>query len=98
MIKCFQNENRQCDPRSLTRVGCQATFRIGFNKKLKKWIVKEFRGDYNHFLVDVIDTQFLWSHRAISNPDKTQVNAMRKVGVKTSQIIDYMVQQLEGHE
>lgn len=63
---------------------------------MEKWIVKEFRGDYNHFLVDVINTQFLQSHRAISNPDKTQVNAMCKVGVKTSQIIDYMAQQLGG--
>lgn len=67
-------------------------------KKLEKWIVEEFRGDYNHSLVDVIDTQFLRSHRAISNPDKAQINAMRKVGVKTSQIIDYMVQQLGVHE
>ena len=62
LAKCFQNENRQCDPRSLTWVGCWVAFRIGFSRKLEKWIVKEFRKDHNHPLVDAIDTQFLQSH------------------------------------
>ena len=80
----------------MAKVGCQAPFCIGFNRKLEKWSVKEFKGDHHHLLVDVIDTQFLRSHRAISNLDKAQVNVMRKVGVKTCQIMDYMV--LERHE
>ena len=86
------------EPRSLTRVGCEAAFRIGLNKKVGKWIVKEFRGEHNHHLVNAINTQFLWSHWLVSNPDKAQVDVMRKVGVKISQIMDYMVQQLEGHQ
>ena len=98
LTKCFQNENRQHDPRLLTRVGYQAAFCIGFNRKLEIWIIKQLRGYHNHHLVDIIDTQFLWSYKAICNPDKAQINAMRKVGLKTSQIIDYMVQQLGGHE
>ena len=82
----------------MTRVGCEAAFRIGLNQKLEKWIVKEFRREHNHPLVHTIDTQFLWSHWVVSNPDKAQVNAMRKVGVKTTQIMDYMVQESRGHE
>ena len=80
----------------MAKVGCQAFFGIGFNRKLEKWIVKEFKGDHNHLLVDAIDTQFLRSHWVVSNSDKAQVNVMHKVGVKTCQIMDYMV--LERHE
>ena len=59
-----------CEPRSLTRDGCEAAFRIGLNRKGGKWIVKEFIGEHNHNLVDAINTQFLWSHRTVCNPDK----------------------------
>ena len=54
--KCFRNENQQREPRSLTRVGCEAAFCIGFSQNLEKWIVKEFSGEYDHPLVNVIDT------------------------------------------
>eukprot|EP00261_Vitis_vinifera_P038416 XP_019079659.1 PREDICTED: protein FAR1-RELATED SEQUENCE 5-like [Vitis vinifera] len=42
--------------------------------------------------------QFLHSHRTVSNPEKAQVDVLRQVGVKTTQIIDYMVKQSGGHE
>ena len=77
----------------MTRVGCEAAFRIGLNRKDGKWIVKEFIGEHNHNLVDAISTQFLRSHRIASNPDKAQVDVLYKVGVKTTQIMDYMVKQ-----
>ena len=94
LTKFFENENRQHKPRLLTRVGCEAAFRIGLNRKVGKWIVKEFRGEHNnHHLVDTINTKFLWSYRTVSNPDKAQVDVIPKVGVKTTHIIDYMVQQ-----
>ena len=82
----------------MTRVGCEAAFHIGLNRKYGKWIVKAFIGDHNHNLVDAINTQFLRSHLTISNPDKAQVDVLRKVGVKTTQIIDYMVKQSGGHQ
>ncbi|XP_034697356.1 protein FAR1-RELATED SEQUENCE 5-like [Vitis riparia] len=96
--KFIENDKRQREPRSLSRVGCEAAFRVGLNRKDGKWIVKEFIGDHNHNLVDAINTQFLRSHRTISNPDKAQVDVLRKVGVKTTQIMDYMVKQSGGHE
>ena len=96
--KFIENDKRQREPRSLTIVGCEVTFRIGLSRKYGKWIVKEFIGEYNHNLVDAISTQFLRSHRTVSNPDKTQVDVLRKVGVKTTQIMDYMVKQAGGHK
>ncbi|RVW23856.1 Protein FAR1-related sequence 5 [Vitis vinifera] len=96
--KFIENDKRQREPRSLTRVGYEAAFRIGLNRKDGKWIVKEFIGKHNHNLVDAINTQFLQSHRIISNPDKAQIDVLRKVGVKTTQIMDYMVKQSGGHQ
>ncbi|KAL6345695.1 hypothetical protein AAG906_017432 [Vitis piasezkii] len=83
--KFFENDNRPA-------------FRIALNRKYGKWIVKEFIGEHNHNLVDPISRQFLRSHRTVSNPDKAQVDVLRQVGVKTTQIIDYMVKQSRGHE
>ena len=60
--KFIENDKRQREPRSLTRVGCEATFRIDLNRKDGKWVVKEFIGEHNHNLVDAISTQFLCSH------------------------------------
>ncbi|RVX20318.1 Protein FAR1-related sequence 7 [Vitis vinifera] len=64
--KFIENDKRQREPRSLTRVGCEAAFRVGLNRKDGKWIVKEFIGNHNHNLVDAINTQFLRSHRTIN--------------------------------
>ena len=80
----------------MTRVACEAAFRIGLNRKYEKWIVKEFIGKRNHNLVDPISRQFIRSHRTVSNPDKAQVDVLHKVGVKTTQIMDYMVKQSGG--
>ncbi|KAL6347575.1 hypothetical protein AAG906_026101 [Vitis piasezkii] len=77
--KFIENDNRQREPRSLTRVGCEAAFRIALNRKYGKWIVKEFIGEHNHNLVDPISRQFLRSHRTVSNPDKAQVDVLRQV-------------------
>ncbi|RVX07698.1 Protein FAR1-related sequence 5 [Vitis vinifera] len=94
---CLENENRKREPKAVTRVGCEATFRIGFNKQMNKWLVKEFMADHNHPLVEQKNVQFLRSHRVIKNVDKAQLNAMRGVGMGTSQIMDYMVQQSGGY-
>ena len=56
---CLENENRKREPKAITRVGCEATFRIGFNKQMNKWIVKEFVVYHNHHLVEQKNTQFL---------------------------------------
>ncbi|KAL6347547.1 hypothetical protein AAG906_026072 [Vitis piasezkii] len=74
--KFIENDKRQREPRSLTRVGCEAAFCIGLNRKDGKWIVNI--GEHNHNLA--------------------QVDVLRKVGVKTTQIMDYMVKQSGGHQ
>ena len=84
----------------MTRVGCEATFHVGLNRKDGdgNWILKEFNGEHNHNLVDAISIQFIRSHRTVSNPNKAQVDFLCKVGVKTTQIMDHMVKQSGGHQ
>ena len=94
---CLENENRKQEPKTVTRVGCETTFQIGFNEQMNKWIVKEFMADHNHPLVEQKSIQFLRSHRVMKIAYKTQLNAMRGVGMKTNQIMDYMVQRSGGY-
>ncbi|KAL6331659.1 hypothetical protein AAG906_014309 [Vitis piasezkii] len=79
--KFIENDKRQREPRSLTRVGCEAAFRVGLNRKDGKWIVKEFIGDHNHNLVDAINTQFL-AHRFHTKDIYNHVDAMRRSEIK----------------
>ncbi|KAL6347395.1 hypothetical protein AAG906_018563 [Vitis piasezkii] len=51
----FYNLFAKREARSLTRVGCEATFRIGLDRKVGKWIVKEFRGEHNHHLHEMVE-------------------------------------------
>ncbi|XP_034694589.1 protein FAR1-RELATED SEQUENCE 5-like [Vitis riparia] len=83
--KFIENDNRQREPRSLTRVGCEAAFRVGLNRKDGKWIVKEFIGDHNHNLVDAINRQFLRGHEHVGFTQKdiyNHVDAMRRSEIK----------------
>lgn len=60
--------------------------------------MKEFNGDHNHPLLDPITTQFVQSHRQVCDANKAQLDAMCRLCVKTSQIMNYMVQQSGGHQ
>ena len=94
---CLENENPKWELKAITRVCCEATFHIVFNKQLNKWIVKEFMANQNHPLVEQKNTQFLQSHMVMKNANKAQLSAMCDVDLRTSQIMDYMVQQLGGY-
>ncbi|CAL5359008.1 unnamed protein product [Camellia sinensis] len=79
--------------RALTRVGCDAHFRIRYNLDVGKYIVTHFNMEHNHPLATSPCVPFLRSHRFVKIPDKAQVKTLHGVGVKTSQIMDLLVQQ-----
>ncbi|XP_028087230.1 protein FAR-RED IMPAIRED RESPONSE 1-like [Camellia sinensis] len=83
-------------PKALTRVGCKAQFRIRYDANAGeggKYVVTHFVADHNHELAEQHCVIYLRSHRSLNTADKAQAMAMRNVGVKTSQIMDYMVNQ-----
>ncbi|XP_028121114.1 protein FAR1-RELATED SEQUENCE 5-like [Camellia sinensis] len=88
-------------PKALTRVGCKAQFRIRYDADAGeggKYVVTHFVADHNHELTEQHCVMYLRSHRSLNSGDKAQAMAMRNVGVKTSQIMDYMVNQSGSYE
>ncbi|CAL5338641.1 unnamed protein product [Camellia sinensis] len=70
--------------RALTRVGCDAHFRIRYNLDVGKYIVTHFNMEHNHPLATSPSVPFLQSHRFVKIPDKAQVKTLHDIGVKTS--------------
>ncbi|XP_028119681.1 protein FAR1-RELATED SEQUENCE 5-like [Camellia sinensis] len=88
-------------PKALTRVGCKAQFHIRYDADTGeggKYVVTHFVADHNHELAEQYCVMYLRSHRTLNSADKAQAMAMRNIGVKTSQIMDYMVNQSGSYE
>ncbi|XP_028064585.1 protein FAR1-RELATED SEQUENCE 5-like [Camellia sinensis] len=88
-------------PKALTRVGCKAQFRIRYDADAGeggKYVVTHFVADHNHELAEQHCVMYLRSHRSLNIAGKAQAIAMRNIGVKTSQIMDYMVNQSGSYE
>ncbi|XP_028094632.1 protein FAR1-RELATED SEQUENCE 5-like [Camellia sinensis] len=88
-------------PKALTRVGCKAQFHIRYDADAGeggKYVVTHFVADHNHELEEQHCVMYLRSHRSLNSADKAQAMAMRNVGVKTSQIMDYMENQSGSYE
>ncbi|XP_028121123.1 protein FAR1-RELATED SEQUENCE 5-like [Camellia sinensis] len=88
-------------PKALIRVGCKAQFRIRYDADAGeggKYVVTHFVADHNHELAEQHCVVYLRSHHSLNSTDKAQAMAMRNVGVKTSQIMDYMVNQSWSYE
>jgi hypothetical protein len=97
-IKHEETMDRKRDPKPITRCGCMAAFRMKYDQKSNEWKAVEFASDHNHELASVSNVQFLCSHRKVGESDEAQVQALRSVGVKTSQIMDHLVHQSGGYE
>ncbi|XP_028114646.1 protein FAR-RED IMPAIRED RESPONSE 1-like [Camellia sinensis] len=88
-------------PKALTIVGCKVQFRIRYNADAGeggKYVVTHFVAEHNHELAEQHCVMYLRSHRGLNSADKGQAMAMHNVGVKTSQIMDYMVNQSGSYE
>ncbi|XP_028108168.1 protein FAR1-RELATED SEQUENCE 5-like [Camellia sinensis] len=96
--KYLQRVERVRTPRAETRLFCNATFRVRYDKTARKYVVTHFVGEHNHPLAAPHCVPFLWSHRFVTSADQAQAKAMRNVGMKTSQIMDFMVHQSGGYE
>ena len=96
--KNADHDERVREPRGLTRVGCLATLRVKYDRKTGKWVVKDFVNDHNHPLVKPCGVPFLRSHRGVKSPDRAQATSLRNVGIRTSQIRDFMLQQSGGYQ
>ncbi|KAK0571734.1 hypothetical protein LWI29_020768 [Acer saccharum] len=91
--KNVDRTDRLRQPRGQTREGCRASFRINLDKDKMLWVVTEFVTEHSHILSPGNHSQFLRCHRNVKDSDLSQVQSLRSVGMKTSQVMDHLVDQ-----
>ncbi|KAK2653058.1 hypothetical protein Ddye_012914 [Dipteronia dyeriana] len=80
-------------PRGQTREGYLAAFKIIFDREKMLWVVTEFVNDHCHKLILGNHNQFLGSYRHVQDCDLSQLQSLRLVGVKTTQVMDHLLDQ-----
>ncbi|TXG51813.1 hypothetical protein EZV62_024337 [Acer yangbiense] len=95
--KHVDKTDRVREPRGQTRVGCRASFKINFDREKMLWVVTEFVTEHSHNLSPSNQRQFLRSHRNVSDSHIAQVQSGRAVGMKTSQVMDQLLDQSSSY-
>lgn len=63
--KWNEMEGRKRKARTETREGCGVKFRVNFDSKTSKWLIKEFATDHNHPVFNQDHVSYILSHRNI---------------------------------
>lgn len=96
--KYFKVENRQREPKSITRTGCKVRMRVLQNKQSGRWVVREFISGHNHEVATEIESSFLRSHRNVSGGAFETAKSMSAAGMRVCHIIAYLIDQNGGME
>ncbi|KAK9213915.1 hypothetical protein WN944_005901 [Citrus x changshan-huyou] len=94
--KFLARDNRKREARPITRTGCEVEFRIGAKQGESGWVCTHFNGKHNHTLTPPQQVHYIRSHRRITEPDLAAASSLNKVGVRPSQIHEYMVDRCDG--
>ncbi|KAK9205448.1 hypothetical protein WN943_015715 [Citrus x changshan-huyou] len=94
--KFLARDNRKREARPITRTGCEVEFRIGAKQGENGWVCTHFNGKHNHPLTPPQQVHYIRSHRRITEPDLAAASSLNKVGVRPSQIHEYMVERCDG--
>lgn len=84
------------EPRSETRVNCKACFRVNFDVVSRLWEIRQWNDTHNHQLCIAEHVHYLLANRIVSEGVLSMAQSMKRVGVKTSQIMEYIVEQNDG--
>ncbi|CAL1406216.1 unnamed protein product [Linum trigynum] len=84
-------ENRKREPRPVTRLHCPAAFKVSFFEATNRFKVKQFIPTHFHHLAGAHEVQFLSSRRKVDDASKAQIRSLRAAGIRTNQIMDYLV-------
>ncbi|KAH9791182.1 protein FAR1-RELATED SEQUENCE 5 [Citrus sinensis] len=95
--KFLARDNRKREARPITRTGCEVEFRIGAKQGESGWVCTHFNGKHNHTLTPPQQVHYIRSHRRITEPDLAAASSLNKVGVRPSQIHEYMVDRCGGY-
>lgn len=95
--KFLCQDNRIREARPLPRTGYQDAFKIKRNDENTAWICTQFSAGHNHTLTPPQYVYYIRSHRKVSGADLVAASSLHKVGMKPSQIHEYMVERSGGY-
>ncbi|XP_057430316.1 protein FAR1-RELATED SEQUENCE 5-like [Lotus japonicus] len=93
-------ENRKRETKVETRCGCCAKMRIRLvgDSDSGRWHVNLFGDCHNHALLEGKQASMLPAHRKLNEGDILGMNSMRKAGISTTQIYNFIADQSGGFD
>ncbi|XLT40250.1 hypothetical protein HN873_071542 [Arachis hypogaea] len=91
-------KNRVREPKPETRCGCMSKLHVIFNAVTESWVVRDFCDEHNHELVVPKLARMLRSHKKMTEPDISQMNHMKEVGISMPNIFGSLASQCGGYE
>ncbi|KAH9769880.1 protein FAR1-RELATED SEQUENCE [Citrus sinensis] len=95
--KFLEKEDRKRKARPITRTGCGVEFRVAIKDDTSRWVCTHFNGNHNHNLTPPHHVHYIRSHRRLSEADIAAASSLNAVGVRPSQIHEYMVERSGGY-
>ena len=92
----MEKTDRVREPKGITRNRCKVKLCVNYDKLKGKYVVTKFIFEHTHRLVEPHETQFLHSHRHVNEVDLAHAKALRQVGVKVCQFMNYKSDQAGG--
>ncbi|XP_052291814.1 protein FAR1-RELATED SEQUENCE 5-like [Citrus sinensis] len=96
--KHMENRCRGREAKAVTRTGCRAQFRVIYNEDTGRWACSFLQRVHNHNLTPPQLVHHIRSHRGVTGPDLSAALSLHKVGVKPSQIHEFMVDRSGGYD
>ncbi|KAE8688539.1 hypothetical protein F3Y22_tig00110963pilonHSYRG00018 [Hibiscus syriacus] len=89
--------DRQRAHTPVTRTGCKARVVVTTTNTNDQWVISKSYQEHNHALCTPAMTPFMCSNRAVSKADIDEATTLKEVGVGTSQVMNYLTQQVGGY-
>ncbi|XP_057453109.1 protein FAR1-RELATED SEQUENCE 5-like [Lotus japonicus] len=96
--KHLNKVSRVKEAKPITRVACPAKFRVRFHADSSKWKVVLFEPEHNHVLTPASHVHLMPSFRGLTDGDKAQVDSLKLYGVRSCNIMGFLMGQKGGHE
>ncbi|RYQ97518.1 hypothetical protein Ahy_B08g093585 [Arachis hypogaea] len=91
-------KNRVREPKPETRCGCMSKLHVFFDAITESWVVRYFCDEHNHDLVVPKLARMLRSHKQMTEPDISQMNHMKEVGISIPNIFGSLASQCGDYE
>ncbi|RYQ88235.1 hypothetical protein Ahy_B09g095548 isoform B [Arachis hypogaea] len=91
-------KNRVREPKPETRCGCMSKLHVFFDAVTESWVVRDFCDEHNYELVVPKLARMLRSHKKMTEPDISQMNHMKEVGISIPNIFGSLASQCGGYE